>query len=170
MFEFTPSEEQQTLIDTARRFAKERITPIAAACDRDAKFPNDVFVAGHELGLVNAVLPTEYGGPGMTDLDLTFITEELAYGCSGIQTSMSANNLALTPIKLGGSDAQKKKYLGWMAKEPIFASYATSEPSAGSDVAGMQCRANKQSDGSYVLTGTKQWITNASFEIGRAHV
>ncbi len=163
MFEFTPSEEQQTLIDTARRFAKERITPIAAACDRDAKFPNDVFVAGHELGLVNAVLPTEYGGPGMTDLDLTFITEELAYGCSGIQTSMSANNLALTPIKLGGSDAQKKKYLGWMAKEPIFASYATSEPSAGSDVAGMQCRANKQSDGSYVLTGTKQWITNASF-------
>ncbi len=163
MFEFTPSEEQQALIDTARRFAKERIIPIAAECDRDAKFPRDVFVAGHELGLVNAVLPTEYGGPGMADLDLTFITEELAYGCSGIQTSMSANNLAMTPIKLGGNEAQKKKYLGWMAKEPIFASYATSEPSAGSDVAGMQCRAKKQSDGSYVLTGTKQWITNASF-------
>jgi acyl-CoA dehydrogenase len=99
----------------------------------------------------------------MADLDLTFITEELAYGCSGIQTSMSANNLAMTPIKLGGTEAQKKKYLGWMAKEPIFASYATSEPSAGSDVAGLQCRAKKQSDGSYVLTGTKQWITNASF-------
>ncbi len=163
MFEFTPTEEQQALIDTARRFAKERITPIAARCDRDAVFPKDVFIAGHELGLVNAALPSEYGGPGMADLDLTFITEELAYGCSGIQTSMSANNLALTPIKLGGNEEQKKKYLGWLASEPIFASYATSEPSAGSDVAGMQCRAKKQSDGSYVLTGTKQWITNASF-------
>jgi len=112
---------------------------------------------------VNAALPAEYGGPGMTDLDLTFITEELAYGCSGIQTSMSANNLALTPIKLAGSEEQKKKYLGWLAKEPIFASYATSEPGAGSDVAGIQCRAKKESDGSWILTGTKQWITNASF-------
>lgn len=163
MFEFSPTDEQKALIDTARRFTKERIIPIAAECDRDAKFPKDVFVAGHELGLVNAVLPAEYGGPGLGDLDLTFITEELAYGCSGIQTSMSANNLAMTPIRLGGSEEQKKKYLSWMAKEPIFASYATSEPSAGSDVAGLQCRAKKQSDGSYVLTGQKQWITNASF-------
>jgi acyl-CoA dehydrogenase len=163
MFSFEPAEEQKALIDTARRFTKERIIPIAAECDRESKFPMDVFKDAHALGLVNAALPAEYGGPGMTDLDLTFITEELAYGCSGIQTSMSANNLALTPIKLAGSEEQKKKYLGWLAKEPIFASYATSEPGAGSDVAGIQCRAKKESDGSWILTGTKQWITNASF-------
>jgi acyl-CoA dehydrogenase len=163
MFSFEPTEEQKALIDTARRFTKERIIPIAAECDRESKFPMQVFKDAHELGLVNAALPAEYGGPGMADLDLTFITEELAYGCSGIQTSMSANNLALTPIKLAGSDEQKKKYLGWLASEPIFASYATSEPGAGSDVAGLQCRAKKEADGSYVLTGTKQWITNASF-------
>ncbi len=162
MIDFEITEEQKALIDTARRFTKERIIPIAAECDRDSKFPMDVFRAAHELGLVNATLPEAYGGAGLSDVECTFITEELAYGCTGIQTSMTANTLALTPIKLGGSDAIKKKYLGWMAKEPIMASYATSEPNAGSDVAGLQCRAKKQSDGSYVLHGTKCWITNAS--------
>src|SRR5882724_7006724 len=101
MFEFSPTEDQKALIDTARRFTKERIIPIAAQCDRDAKFPKEVFIDAHQLGLVNSVIPSEYGGPGIADLDLTFITEELAYGCSGIQTSMSANNLASTPIRLG---------------------------------------------------------------------
>ncbi len=163
MFGFEPTEEQKALQDTARRFTKERIIPIAAECDQKSVFPKDVFAAAHELGIVNPCLPTEYGGVGLTDLDMTFITEELSYGCSGICTSMSANNLAATPIKLGGTEEQKKKYLGWLAKEPIFASYATSEPNAGSDVAGMQCRAKKETDGSYVLNGTKCWITNASF-------
>jgi acyl-CoA dehydrogenase len=111
---------------------------------------------------VNPTLPTEYGGMGIDEVDNVLIIEELGYGCTGIQTSITANTLGLTPIRLGGSEEQKKKYLGWLAKEPIFCSYATTEPSAGSDVAGMQCRAHKQSDGSYVLTGQKQWITNAS--------
>ncbi|HEY1959042.1 MAG TPA: acyl-CoA dehydrogenase family protein [Polyangiaceae bacterium] len=162
MFGFDATEEQKALQDTARRFTKERIIPIAAECDQKSVFPKDVFVAAHELGIVNPCIPSEYGGAGLTDLDMTFITEELSYGCSGICTSMSANNLAATPIKLGGTDEQKKKYLGWLAKEPIFASYATSEPNAGSDVAGMQCRARK--DGAdWILSGTKCWITNASF-------
>ncbi len=90
------------------------------------------------------------------------MTEELAYGCSGIQTSLTANTLGLTPIKLAGTEDQKKKYLGWLAREPVMVSYATSEPSMGSDVAAMQCRATQESDGSWVLTGTKQWITNAT--------
>ena len=163
MIDFEITEEQKALIDTARRFAKERIIPIAAECDRDAKFPMDVFRAAWELGLVNPTLPEAYGGAGLSDVECSFITEELAYGCTGIQTSMTANTLALTPIRLAGSEELKKKYLGWMAKEPIMGSYATSEPAAGSDVAGMQCRAKKDNDGSYVLNGTKCWITNASF-------
>ncbi len=162
MIDFEPTEEQRALIDTARRFAKERITPVAAECDRDAKFPMDVFRAAHEIGLVNPTLPSEYGGAGLSDVDSSFITEELAYGCSGIQTSMTCNTLGLTPIKLGGSEEQKKKYLGWLANEPIMVSYATSEPGAGSDVAGLQCRATKDGNGGYVLNGAKQWITNAS--------
>jgi acyl-CoA dehydrogenase len=162
MFDFEPSEEQRALIETARRFARERIIPVAAACDRDSRFPKDVFDEAHSIGLVNATLPIEYGGAGLSDLDSIFITEELAYGCSGIQTSMTANTLGLTPIVLAGSDEQKKKYLGWLAREPVMVSYATSEPSMGSDVAAMQCRATRDSSGGWVLNGTKQWITNAS--------
>src|SRR5579859_611324 len=162
MFDFEPSEEQQALIETARRFARERIIPIAAECDRDAKFPKKVFDEAHGLGLVNPTLPAEYGGSGLSDVESSFITEELAYGCSGVSTSMTANTLGMTPIKLGGTDEQKKKYLGWLAQEPIMASYATSEPGAGSDVAGLQCRATKDGAGGYVLNGTKQWITNAT--------
>ncbi len=162
MFDFDPTEEQKALIETTRRFVRERIIPIAAECDRESKFPKHVFDEAHALGFVNATLPAEYGGPGLSDLDASLIHEELAYGCTGIQTSITANTLGMTPIKLAGSEEQKRKYLGWLAREPVMVSYATSEPSMGSDVAGMQCRATKDSAGGYVLNGTKQWITNAS--------
>jgi acyl-CoA dehydrogenase len=159
-FEFT--EEQRALIETARRFTKERIIPVAKQCDQESRFPRDVFEEAWKIGLANPTLPSEYGGSGLSDLDSSLITEELAYGCSGIQTSLTANTLAMTPIKLAGSPEQKKKYLGWMATEPIFASYATTEPGAGSDVAGIQTRAVKDGSGGYVLNGQKAWITNAN--------
>jgi acyl-CoA dehydrogenase len=162
MIDFEITEEQKALIETARRFAKERIIPIAARCDRDATFPRELFDEAWKLGLVNTTLPSEYGGPGLSDVDSSFVTEELAYGCSGIQTSFTANTLGMTPLKLAGSPEQKKKYLGWLAREPIFASYATTEPGAGSDVAGLQTRAQKENGGGYVLNGQKSWITNAS--------
>src|SRR5258708_30317135 len=162
MFDFEPSEEQRGLIETARRFARERMIPIAAECDRDSKFPKHVFEEAHAIGLVNPTMPADYGGAGLSDVDSSLITEELAYACSGIQTSMTANTLGLTPIKLAGAEEQKKKYLGWLASEPIMVSYATSDPSMGSDVAAMQCRATKDAGGGWVLTGTKQWITNAT--------
>ncbi len=162
MIDSSLTEEQVALVQTARRFAREKIAPIAAECDRDSKFPKHVFEEAWKLGLANPTLPAEYGGPGLSDVDSSLITEELAWGCSGIQTSMTANTLGMTPIKLAGSEEQKKKYLGWLASEPIFASYATTEPAAGSDVAGLQTRCKKQADGSYVLTGQKAWITNAT--------
>jgi acyl-CoA dehydrogenase len=162
MIDFELTEEQRALIDIAKRFTRERIIPVAAACDREARFPRDVFEEAWKIGLVNPTLPSEYGGQGLSDVDSSLITEELAYGCTGIQTSMTANTLGLTPIRLGGTEEQKKKYLGWLANEPIFASYATTEPGAGSDVAGLQTRATKDSGGGYVLNGSKCWITNAS--------
>ncbi len=162
MIDFELTEEQRALIDTAKRFAKERIIPVAAECDRKAEFPRAVFEDAWKIGLVNPTVPEAYGGAGMHDVDSTMMTEELAYGCAGIQTSITANTLGLTPIKLGGSEEQKKKYLGWLTSEPVFVSYATTEPAAGSDVAGMQCRAKKNADGSYTLNGTKAWITNAN--------
>ncbi|MGA3120186.1 MAG: acyl-CoA dehydrogenase family protein [Polyangiaceae bacterium] len=162
MFDFEPSDEQRELVDTTRRFVRERVTPIAAECDRESRFPREVFEEAYALGLVNPTLPAEYGGTGLGDVDDSLITEEIAYGCTGIQTSFTANTLGMTPIKLAASAEQKKKYLGWLATEPILVSYATSEPSMGSDVAGMQCRAIPDGAGGYVINGTKQWITNGT--------
>ena len=162
MIDFQVTEEQKALIDTARRFTREQIIPIAAECDRDAKFPMDVFKRAWEIGLVNTTCPAEYGGAALGELENAMMTEELAYGCSGIQTSILANVLTLTPIKLAGNEEQKKKYLGMLTSEPIMASYATSEPGAGSDVAGITTRF-EQHGNDYVLNGQKCWITNASY-------
>jgi len=160
--DFSLSDEHKGLVDTARRFARERIIPVAAECDRESRFPMDVFKAAWELGIVNPSVPAEYGGAGLGELENALLTEQMAYGCTGIQTSITANQLALTPIRLGGTDAQKKKYLGMLTSEPIMASYCTSEPGAGSDVAGMTTKFRKSGD-DYVINGQKCWITNASY-------
>ncbi len=162
MLGFQPTEEQVALIEMASRFTRERIIPVAAECDRKAEFPKDVFKAGWELGLVNPTVPPEYGGAGLGELDNALIAEQLAYGCTGIQTSMLANTLALTPVLLAGNEAQKKKYLGMLTSEPAFASYCTTEPTGGSDVAGLRTKYTKHGD-DYVLNGEKCWITNATF-------
>jgi acyl-CoA dehydrogenase len=160
--DFSQSEEHQGLIEMARRFTKERITPIAAECDQKSVFPMDVFKEAWSIGLVNPTIPAEYGGAGLGELENTLICEELAYGCIGIETSFLANGLALTPIKLAGSEDQKKKYLGMLTAEPVMASYATTEPDAGSDVAGLKTRFEQRGD-DFVLNGQKCWITNASY-------
>ncbi len=162
MLGFQPTEEQVALIEMASRFTRERIIPVAAECDRKAEFPKDVFKAGWELGLVNPTVPPEYGGAGLGELDNALIAEQLAYGCTGIQTSMLANTLALTPVLLAGNEAQKKKYLGMLTSEPAFASYCTTEQTGGSDVAGLRTKYTKHGD-DYVLNGEKCWITNATF-------
>jgi acyl-CoA dehydrogenase len=161
MLNFNLSEEQTALAETARRFTRERIIPVAAAADRDATFPRDVFEEAWRLGLINTTLSPEYGGAGLGELENAIITEQLAYGCTGIQTSMLANTLAGTPIKLAGNDAQKKKYLGMLTSEPRFAAYCTTEPSGGSDVAAMKTQFRKVGS-DYVISGEKCWITNAS--------
>jgi acyl-CoA dehydrogenase len=162
MLDFSWTDEQKALVETARRFTRERIIPVAAECDREARFPRDVFEAAHALGLVNATVSPDYGGAGLGELDNALIAEQLAYGCTGIQTSMLANTLALTPIKLAGNEEQKQKYLGMLTAEPLFASYCTTEPSGGSDVAGLLTTFRAHGD-EFVLNGEKCWITNASF-------
>jgi acyl-CoA dehydrogenase len=161
MLGFDLTEEQQALVDMAKRFTKEQIIPVAAECDREAKFPREVFEAAHDLGLINAVVPAEYGGAGLGELENALVTEQLAYGCTGIQTSMLANALALTPIRLAGNEEQKKRYFGMLTESPIFASYCTTEPSGGSDVAGMKTTFKQVGD-DFVLSGEKCWITNAT--------
>ena len=172
MFDPTYSEEQQALVDTARKFAAESIIPIAGEYDEKGQMPLETFKAAWELGLMNVEIPDAYGGLGLSCLEGCLIAEELAYGCAGIGTSIMCNHLGALPLMIAGTEEQKKKYLGWMLDEFIFASYCCSEPEAGSDVAGMRSRLVKDGDG-WILNGQKRWITNgghASFFTGFATV
>jgi len=162
MLNFELTAEQKTLVEETRRFTREKITPIAAEADKTHEFPMDVFKEAWELGLVGPNIPEEYGGAGMGEVDNVLLTEELAFGCTGIQTSMTANTLAATPILIAGNDAQKKKYLGLLTSEPLFAAYAITEPAAGSDAAGIQARCRKDGN-DWIINGSKCFITNAAW-------
>lgn len=112
-----------------------------------------------ELGLINNHIPEEFGGTGLDVFTSCLIAEEMAWGCTGIQTALEATGLGQTPVILSGNTEQKKKYLGRCIEEPIVAAYCVTEPSAGSDVNGLKTRAVKKGD-EYILNGQKMWITN----------
>jgi acyl-CoA dehydrogenase len=160
--DFSISEDQQRLVETARKFTKEKIIPVAGKLDEHGTFPKSIFEEAWEIGLMNVEVPQEYGGLGLPTVDHVLMAEEVNYGCAGIGTSMFGNNLGAMPLILAGSEEQKKKYLGSLTEKPIFAAYACSEPDAGSDVAGMKTTIRKSGD-EYVMNGVKRWITNARY-------
>ncbi len=160
MIDFSLTEEQQQLQELARKFAKEEIIPKAAHHDESGEYPKEIATKAWELGLMNTHIPQEYGGLGLGVLEGCIITEELAYGCTGIATAMEANTLAAAPVIVAGNDEQKKEFLGLLAAEPKFAAYCVTEPGAGSDVSGIRTIAKKDGD-DYVINGSKMWITNA---------
>jgi len=160
--DFSITEEQQRLVDTARKFTREKITPVAQKLDEHGTFPKEICEQGWELGLMNAEIPPDYGGLGLSTLDHVLMLEEINYGCAGVGTTMTANNLAAMPLILAGSEEQKKKHLGALTDAPIFAAYCCSEPDAGSDVAGMRTTVRKVGD-EYVMNGQKRWITNGGY-------
>lgn len=161
MLGFSLSDEQQALQDLARRFAQNEMIPKAAEYDATATFPKPVIDKAFELGLINYCVPTAYGGPGLSTVDSAIIAEELAAGCVGMTTSIMANDLALYPIVLSGTDDQKKRFLTPFTQSPILASFCLTEPGAGSDVAGLTTTLKKEGNG-YILNGQKIFITNAN--------
>src|SRR5512134_892272 len=157
--DFRLTDEQLALQETARRFAQTEIAPIAAHHDQTGEFPMDVMKKAWELGLSSSSIPTAFNGVGLSVFDAVLVVEELAWGCAGMGTSIMCNDLGLTPILVGGSEAQKKEWLGYLTGSFRMVSFCLSEPGAGSDVAGLQLLAEKDGD-HYVLNGTKCWITN----------
>jgi len=153
------SDEQLALQETARRFAQTEIAPVAGEYDESGEFPMEIMKKAWELGLSSVSIPEAHGGVELGLLDSCLITEELAWGCAGMATSIMCNDLGLTPILLGGSDAQKKEWFSYLTGDFRMVSFCLSEPEAGSDVAGMQLFAEKDGD-DYILNGTKCWITN----------
>ena len=162
MVDFTLTDEQKNLRDLAHDFAEKEIRPVAWEYDKEGTWPQDVIDKAHEVGLMNTHIPEEYGGAGLTYLDGCIIEEELAWGCSGIQTSLGANGLAGAPVGLGASEEVKKEFFEALAAEPKLASFCLTEPGAGSDVSGMRTKAVKKGD-KYVITGQKCFITNGQY-------
>jgi acyl-CoA dehydrogenase len=160
--DFTLTDEQVAMREMAHEFAEKEMRPVAWDYDRDATWPGEIIEKAWELGLMNSHLPEEYGGPGLGQLDGVIIEEEIAWGCSGIGTSLSCNGLAIAPIVLGASDELKKEYLGRLAEAPLLASFCLTEPDAGSDVSGMKTTATRKGD-KWVLNGSKSFITNGEY-------
>ncbi|KAG7176396.1 Medium-chain specific acyl-CoA dehydrogenase-like 1 [Homarus americanus] len=156
---FDLSDEQREMQQLARKFSREEIIPRAAELDRTMEYPWEIIKKAWELGLMNAHIPVEAGGMGLGTFEGCIIAEETAYGCTGVQTAMEANNLAEMPVIIAGNEAQKKKYLGRMTEEPLVSAYGVTEPGAGSDVSAIRTRAEKKGD-DYVINGQKMWITN----------
>jgi len=157
---FALTDEQKALRELAREFAEKEIRPRAAEYDEHSTHPADVIAKAHELGLVNAHIPAEYGGLELSVFDGMLIGEELAWGCSGMATSIVANALGAAPVLIAGTDEQKRRYLVPLVEEPLLCSFALTEPNAGSDVSGIRTTAVRHGD-EYVLNGSKMFITNA---------
>jgi len=162
MFDYSLSEEQRLIRDSARKFSASEISPYAAEFDESSELPLQIIKKVSQTGLMNLSIQPEFGGVGLSDLDACLVVEELAYACAGITTSCVANDLALLPIEIAGTDEQRSQFLSPLLANHGLASFCLSEPGAGSDVAGMKTRAKKV-DGGYELDGSKQWITNAGY-------
>lgn len=157
---FDLTDEQRSFRDVLRSFVDERVSPNAARYDREQIFPQDSFDACVEIELPALGVPEAYGGAGADMVTQAVMAEELARGCASTSVTMLISKLGMLPVMNFGSEEIRRAYLPRIASGEIQASYCLSEADAGSDVAAMRCRAERDGDG-YVLNGSKYWITNA---------
>jgi isovaleryl-CoA dehydrogenase len=157
---FGLGEEIDALRDTVRRFAAERIAPIADKTDRDNDFPAHLWQEMGALGLLGMTADPEFGGTGMGYVAHVVAMEEISRASASVGLSYGAHsNLCVNQINRWGTPAQKEKYLPSLCAGTTVGALAMSEPGAGSDVVSMRLRAQKKND-RYVLNGSKMWITN----------
>ncbi|MBN2408852.1 MAG: acyl-CoA dehydrogenase family protein [Candidatus Aminicenantes bacterium] len=157
--DFNLSEEQQALQSMAREFALKEMRPNAAKYDKGDEFPEEIMKKAFEAGFMTCNIPQEYGGGGLSELDIAIISEELAAGCAGMFTTIMATSLAFIPILLFGTDEQKETFLIPFTKKKGFASFCLTEREAGSDAGATKTRAVRDAD-HYVINGSKCFITN----------
>ena len=157
--DFALNEDQLELQEMVREFVDKEITPFAGEMDRNNEAMPGLMEKAADMGLLNLIVPEEYGGPGLDSVTVAMIYEELGKGCAGIATSMAANSLASYPILLSGSEEQKVEHCN-LLNEGGLAAFALTEPNAGSDAGGVATTAVKDGE-NYILNGTKAFITNA---------
>ncbi|RWO90358.1 isovaleryl-CoA dehydrogenase [Mesorhizobium sp.] len=157
---FGHDEEIEALRDLVRRFAQDRIAPIAADIDRSNEFPAHLWGELGALGLLGITADPDFGGSGMGYLAHVIAVEEISRASASVGLSYGAHsNLCVNQINRWGTPAQKGKFLPSLCSGERVGALAMSEPGAGSDVVSLKLRAEKRND-RYVLNGTKMWITN----------
>jgi acyl-CoA dehydrogenase len=161
MVDFALTEEQEELRRVAREFAQNEMAPVAMQYDKAGEFPWEIYRKAYDIGLMNASVPTAYGGGGLSALECCLIIEELGAACAGMTTSIMVNDLGLMPILVGGSEEQQHTFLTPFCSSFNMGAFCLTEPGAGSDVASMSTTAKRDGD-SYILNGTKTFITNGS--------
>ncbi len=159
--DFDLGPEQQLIRDTVRTFARERVAPVAEELDREGRFPDELVGEMAELGLLGIPIPTRYGGAGADALSYAIAIEELTRIDSSVAITVAAHtSLGTMPILLFGSDEQRDAWLPDLASGRKLAAFGLTEPDAGSDAGATRTTAELR-DGSWVVNGSKMFITNA---------
>ena len=145
--------------ELAARIADERVAPVAAELDEKEEFPWEIMKVLAESDLCGVYIPEQYGGLGGGVFEQVLVVEELSRACSGVAVSYAATGLGTFPILMFGTDEQKSRFLPDIAAGKRLAAFGLTEANAGSDAGGIETTAVLDGD-SYILNGTKQWITN----------
>jgi len=157
------AEDERAVRDSVRRFVDERVLPIIGDCYVAGRFPKELIPEMASLGLFGANLPEEYGCAGLNNVAYGLIMQELERGDSGVRSFASVQGaLVMYPIYAFGSEDQKRRWLPAMAKGEVIGCFGLTEPDYGSNPAGMVTMAREQKDGSWIINGSKMWITNGS--------
>ena len=159
--QFDLTDDQREVRAMVRDFAAQRIAPNAAEWDRGHVFDRSLYAELAELGLMGVCVPAEYGGAGLDFLSYVLAVEELSRADAGVGVTMAVHTSASTlPILHWGTDEQKAEWVPPLASGERIGAFALTESGSGSDAGSMRTRAAEQGDGSFRITGTKQWITN----------
>nr|WP_250510252.1 acyl-CoA dehydrogenase family protein [Caballeronia sp. GACF4] len=154
------TEEQRMIRDAARQFATEVLAPNAGQWDRDGALPDAVVRQLGKLGLLGMIVPAELGGTFSDYTAYALAMEEIAAGCASCATLMSVHNsVGCGPILAFGTDAQKTEWLPKLASGEVIGAFCLTEPQAGSEANNLRVRATER-DGKWVLSGSKQFVTN----------
>lgn len=161
--DFSLTDQQREFVETVQRWVKTDILPQILSRDHTHRFPWDLIEAAWKLGIMNICIPEQIKGFAIDPISSALIIEELAYGDSGIATSVMCNDLANVVIAQHGTPEQQERFLRPFVTAPLLASFCLTEPAAGSDNTAMTSYITRQEDGTYLLNGAKCFITNASF-------
>ncbi len=154
------SEEQKMFCETTKRFAQEKLAPMAAEIDEKGEFPKEAFKLLLEMGLLSLVWSEEYGGAGADHLTFCLATEEISKISGTLGCLVLYQSFPLSLLTAGGTEEQKARYIPKLASGEVIHAFSITEPHAGSDVSGIKTRATLEGD-HYVLNGSKCFCTHA---------